>query len=182
MAEIQPDFAVFPTYKWAMGPYSLGFMYVSERWIHEGTPVEETWTGRMDSENFAKLVDYKDAYQPGARRFDMGERANFHLMPMAEVALCRLLEWGVENIYETLSIRNADIIARAGALGLEAAPDDQRAGHYLGLRFPGSPPDGLVDKLAARKIHVSLRGNSLRVTPHLYNTDEDVERLLDALS
>lgn len=182
MAEVQPDFAVFPTYKWAMGPYSLGFMYVDPKWHDAGAPLEQTWTGRKDSENFAGLVNYKDEFQPGARRYDMGQRANFQLMPIAEAALNQLLDWGIENIQKTLATRNESIIARAENLGFTAAPNHLRAGHYLGLRFPGDVPDGLVERLARRKVHVSVRGTSLRVTPHVFNTDDDVERLFEALS
>ncbi len=181
MAEVQPDFAVYAGYKWAMGPYTLGFMYMADKWRDEGKPLEQNWLARQDSQNFAELVNYKDGYQPGARRFDMGERSNFHLMPMAEAALTQLLEWGIDNIHETLKARNEAIIARAAPLGLKAAPDHLRAGHYLGLRFPGDVPDGLIERLAERKTYVSLRGTSLRVTPHLYNTDEDIDRLFEAL-
>jgi selenocysteine lyase/cysteine desulfurase len=56
-----------------------------------------------------------------------------------------------------------------------------RAGHFLGLRFPAGPPTGLLEKLTADKIFVSIRGDSMRVTPHLYNTDADVDRLFDVL-
>lgn len=181
MAEVQPDFAVFAGYKWAMGPYTLGYMYVADKWRDSGKPLEQNWLAREDSEDFAGLVDYKDGYQPGARRFDMGERSSFHLMPMAEAALTQLLEWGIEDIHETLKAKSKDIVERAAPLGLKAAPDNLRAGHYLGLRFPGDVPAGLVERLAAHKIYVSLRGTSLRVTPHLYNTDADIDRLLAAL-
>jgi selenocysteine lyase/cysteine desulfurase len=182
MAQVEPDFAVFPTYKWAMGPYALGFLYVADKWVEKGTPLEQTWTGRQDSENFSELVNYKDEFQPGARRFDMGQRANFHLIPMAIAALQQLLDWGIENIYETLTAKNEAILAAAEPLGLRAAPTHLRAGHYLGLRFPESVPPGLIERLAERKIYISLRGNSVRVTPHLYNSEDDAERLLSALN
>lgn len=180
MAEVDPDFAVFAAYKWALGPYSLGFMYVADRHL-EGRPLEQNWIARQDSEDFAGLVNYKDTYQPGARRFDVGERSNFQLMPMARAALEQLTDWGVENIYETLSERNARLARMAEPLGLRAAPDALRAGHYLGLKFPGEVPEGLVERLAERKIFVSLRGTSLRVTPHLYNSDDDCTALIDAM-
>jgi selenocysteine lyase/cysteine desulfurase len=49
------------------------------------------------------------------------------------------------------------------------------------LRFPAGPPAGLLEKLTADKIFVSIRGDSMRVTPHLYNTDADVDRLFNVL-
>jgi selenocysteine lyase/cysteine desulfurase len=179
--EIMPDFATFAGYKWPMGPYSLGYLYVSDRWAAEGQPLEENWIARADAVNFAALVDYKDRYQPGARRFDMGERSNFHLMPMAEAALTQILDWGIENIYESLVNKTDALVAQAEALGLRAAPSHLRAGHYLGLQLPDRVPSGLVERLAERKIFVSLRGTSIRITPHLYNNDEDLAHLIEAL-
>jgi selenocysteine lyase/cysteine desulfurase len=178
---VDPDFAVCACYKWLLGPYMLGFLHVAPRW-HQGRALEQNWIARGDSEDFAGLVDYRDDYAPGARRFDVGERASFHLMPMAVAALAQILDWDVANVAETLGERTRELVAHASALGLSALPEEQRPGHYLGLRFPRGVPDGLLAALAARQVYVSLRGDSLRVTPHLYNNAADLERLLDALA
>lgn len=178
---VQPDYVISAGYKWLLGPYSLGFLWVApER--REGRPIEFNWIGRAGSEDFARLVDYRDEYQPGARRFDVGERSNFILLPMLNAALEQILAWGVEAIETTLAARTADVAARAARLGLGSAPPALRAGHFLGLRFPGGGlPAGLLAALAAEQVYVSVRGASMRVTPHLYNTDEDVDRLFAAL-
>ena len=178
---IRPDFLVCAGYKWLLAPYTIGFLYVDEKW-HDGEPLEQTWLGRGGSEDFAALVDYRDDYQPGAVRFDMAARASFHLMPMAIAALEQLLAWGVDNIAETLSARTAGISNRVVELGLEVGPAQLRAGHFVGVRFPDGLPDGLLDQLQAQRIYVSMRGDSMRITPHLYNTDADVDRLVEALS
>jgi selenocysteine lyase/cysteine desulfurase len=180
VAAIQPDFLVCPGYKWLLGPYSTGFLYVAPR-HQDGRPLEESWIGRAGSEEFARLVDYQDAYQPGARRFDVGERSNFALLPPAIVGLEQLLAWDVAAIAATLAARTREIASRAAALGLASAPEGLRAGHFLGLRLPGEVPPDLLARLAAERVHVSLRGTSLRVTPHLYNHDGDVERLFAVL-
>jgi selenocysteine lyase/cysteine desulfurase len=180
MGRVRPDFAVAATYKWLMGPYSAGFLYVAPQ-RQGGRPIEFNWMNRAGSENFAGLVDYRDDYQPGARRFDVGEVANFALVPMAAAALEQLLDWGVEAIAATLGARTRAIAARARPLGLASVPDGLRAPHFLGLRFPAGVPDGLLQRLAERHVHVSVRGASLRVTPHVYNDDADVDRLFEAL-
>lgn len=180
-AEIQPDFAVAPGYKWLLGPYGLGFLYVSPRW-HGGTPIEHNWIARKDSQNFSGLVNYVDDYQPGARRYDMGERTSFHLMPMAIAALEQILDWQVADIAATLSARTSAIAERARAVGLLSSPAEQRAGHFLGLRFPHGVPGNLRAQLAEYRVYVSVRGDSMRVTPHVYNTDDDVDRLFQALA
>ena len=101
---IQPDFLVVATYKWLLGPYSAGYLYVApER--HDGMPIEHNWADRARSEDFTGLVDYRDAFAPGARRYDVGERGNFHLLPMANAALRQVHEWGVESIQETIRAR-----------------------------------------------------------------------------
>jgi len=177
---IRPDFMASCTYKWMLGPYSLGFLYIDP--AHQGgRPLEHSWFARAGSEDFAGLVNYRDDFQPGARRFDMGETPNFALMPQASAAMRQILDWGVENIQATLSARNEVIATRAGEMGIDSVPQALRAGHFLGLRFENGVPDGLGARLAEENIHVSVRGSSMRVTPHLYNTDEDIERFLDAL-
>jgi len=93
VSEVRPDFLVCAAYKWLLGPYSLGFLYVGEDY-REGTPIEHNWISREGSEDFAGLVEYTDAYGPGARRYDVGERSNFVLLPMANEALRRILTWG----------------------------------------------------------------------------------------
>ena len=181
-AKVQPDYVVCAGYKWLLGPYSLGFLWAAPK-HRDGKPIEYNWIGRAGAEDFAGLVDYRDEYQPGARRFDVGERSNFILVPMLNAALERILDWGVEAIEATLAARTADVAARAARLGLGSAPAALRAGHFLGLRFPdGALPAGLLAALAAEQVHVSVRGASMRVTPHLYNTGEDVDRLFAALA
>lgn len=180
VARVRPAFAASACYKWLMGPYTLGFLYVDPE-FQDGEPLEYGWSPRAGSEDFARLVDYRDEYAPGARRYDMGEMSNFHLMPMAIAALEQILAWGVENIAETLGARTAAIAERARAIGLGSQPAERRAGHFLGLQFAQGIPPGLLDTLARENVHVSVRGSSMRVTPHLYNTDADVDRLFAAL-
>ena len=177
---VQPAYAAAACYKWLMGPYTFGFLYVHPD-HQESEPLEHGWATRASSEDFARLVEYRDEFAPGARRFDMGEPANFHLAPMAIAALEQVLAWGVDNIAETLRGRTAVIAERARDMGLRSQPEELRAGHYLGLRFAGGVPPGLLDALVRENVHVSVRGSSMRVTPHLYNTDADVDRLFAAL-
>jgi selenocysteine lyase/cysteine desulfurase len=178
---IDPDFVAVASYKWLLGPYSLGFLYVAPR-RQGGRPIEHNWMARRDSEDFAGLVNYKDEFQAGARRFDVGERSNFALMPVVEASLRLISEWTVPRIQATLSLRTNAIAERACAeLGIGSVPSQRRAGHYLGLRFADGIPPELPARLAANKVHVSVRGEAMRVTPHLWNTDEDVERLFEVL-
>jgi selenocysteine lyase/cysteine desulfurase len=178
---IDPDFVAVASYKWLLGPYSLGFLYVAPR-RQNGRPVEHNWIARRDSEDFAGLINYKEEFQGGARRFDVGERSNFALMPVAESSLKLISGWTVPRIQATLSLRTDAIAERARAeFGIGSVPAHRRAGHYLGLRFDGGIPPELPERLAANNVHVSVRGQAMRVTPHLWNTEEDVEKLFAVL-
>ena len=89
LEKIDPDFAVVAAYKWMMSPYSTGYLYVSEKhW--NGEPLEGNWISRRDGKNFSNLINYTDHYEDGAVRFDMGERANFALLPGSIEALKQL--------------------------------------------------------------------------------------------
>tara|TARA_Y100000590_G_scaffold399306_2_gene482419 strand:+ start:6883 stop:8019 length:1137 start_codon:yes stop_codon:yes gene_type:complete len=181
LADIDPDFIVAPSYKWLLGPYSLGFLYVAPR-QQQGEPLEHNWINRANSEDFAGLVNYREEFQPGARKFDVGERSNFALMPMAVAALEQLLSWGVDNIAETLTQFTGEIGERADKLGLNITSLKERSPHMMGIRFMDGVPSGLLKKLAERNVFVSVRGNSVRVSPHLYNNSHDIDRLFEALA
>jgi selenocysteine lyase/cysteine desulfurase len=62
---IDPDFVGVASYKWLLGPYSLGFLYVAPRW-QRGRPIEHNWIAREGSEDFAGLVNYSHDFQSGA--------------------------------------------------------------------------------------------------------------------
>jgi selenocysteine lyase/cysteine desulfurase len=180
MNDVQPDFAVAATYKWLLGPYSVGVLYVAPKW-HGGSPLEEGWIQRANSRDFSSLILYSDDYDAGARRFDMGERSNFALLPAAERAIKQVLEWKVAEISETCGAMNQQMAEAAVELGFSAPKEIWRAAHYLCLRRKAPIAKELIETLAREKVFVSVRGSSIRVTPHVYNTGEDCERLIGCL-
>jgi selenocysteine lyase/cysteine desulfurase len=180
VTEVRPDFLVAGAYKWLLGPYGVGFMHVSQEY-RQGKPVEHNWINRRGSEAFARVAEYQDEFAPGARRYDVGERSNFVLLPMANEALRQILSWGVENVAETVGGLTDLVEDRANDLGLGAMPKEKRARHMIGLNLGPEAPEDLAARLAAEGIFVSVRGDSVRISPHLYNTGEDVERLFSGL-
>jgi selenocysteine lyase/cysteine desulfurase len=180
---VQPDALVVAGYKWLLGPYALGFAWLGPRFLQDGVPLEETWLGRRGAEDFAGLVRYRDEYQPGAIRFDMGERSNFLLMPILVAAVRQVLEWGASEIQEYCRTLITPLVDDALALGFAVEEERWRASHLVGLRLPGSlDPARLQGELAARAVHVSRRGSALRVSPHVYNDERDVAALRAALA
>jgi len=180
MAAIRPDFVVAATYKWLMGPYSLGFLYIDPKW-RDAAPLEHNWMNRAGSEDFAGLTRYRDEFQPGARRFDMGEKSNASQLAGASAAMAQILAWGIENIAETLRAKTDQIATALSGNDILPVARHLRAPHYLGLRFAVGIPDGLLAELTEKNIFVSVRGPAMRVTPHLYTTEADISRLIDAL-
>nr|MDQ5809384.1 aminotransferase [Actinomycetota bacterium] len=96
-------------------------------------------------------------------------------------ALRQILDWGVENVAETIGELTDLIEAEARRRGIEAVPAKRRARHMIGLRLGQRVPEGLASRLSEEKVFVSVRGESVRVSPHLYNTEKDVERLFEVL-
>jgi selenocysteine lyase/cysteine desulfurase len=179
LAAVDPDYLIATAYKWLLGPYSLGFLYVAPR-HQQGRPLEEAWIVRENANDFRGLSTYAEAFAPGARRFDMGERANFALLPVAGAAIEQLLDWGVESISLTLGAMTEDIEGRLRELGAQAPQG--RAPHFLSVRFAEGLPDGIEERLAAANVHVSLRGQRMRITPHLYNEEADFDALIERLA
>lgn len=180
VAEVEPDFLVAAGYKWLMGPYSLGFMYVAPK-RREGVALEYNRIARSVEPAFNRLSRYELPFPLAARRYDVGEATNFVLLPMAVAAMRQLLDWQPAQTQATLRAYTDGIAERAEALGLIVPPREERAGHFFGVRFPGEPPEGFVARLADENVYVSQRGDAMRISPHLYNNEADAERLLAAL-
>jgi selenocysteine lyase/cysteine desulfurase len=178
---VQPDFLVTVGYKWLLGPYGLGYLYAAPKWRESGTPLEQSWLTRSGSEDFSRLNDYTDEYRSGARRFNVGEFPQFVLVPMAIAALRQILTWEVKHISEGLSPLTEKIAQLAADQGYSVLPNEQRCAHMIGIRHPSGIPDGLTNLLKQAKVFVSIRGDSIRVAPHLYNDPNDVDRLFEIL-
>ena len=181
VASLKPDAMVAVGYKWLLGPFSLGFLYLDPG-LHDGEPLEENWISRAGAEDFTQLVDYHDEYLPGARRFDVGQRTNFQLTPMAMAAIQQLLDWTVPQIAATLQARTNAIARRAESLGLTVPPPSARAPHMLGLELPPAAARRTAVALEEARVITSMRGSSLRISPHLHNSQEDADRLLNAVA
>ena len=181
VAALRPDFMVSVGYKWLLGPFALGYLWVAPE-HRDGAPIEQNWILRENARDFARLVDYRDAYEPGARRFDMGQRTSFQLVPMAVAALEQLLEWEIARVAATLAETTRALAAGAAELGLEPAPADRRGPHLLGIQLPDDLRARVLPALEEAGCYAALRGDALRLSPHLHNTPAEVERLLEALA
>jgi len=181
MGKIQPDALICGTYKCLMGPYSLGFAYFSPR-FNDGVPLEENWITRLGSENFSRLIHYESEYQPGAIRYDAGERSNPILVPMMNEGLKQLIEWGSENIQSYCRKLIQPLIKTLPSLGYWVEDEEWRASHLFGIGMPDDLDVNTLSKtLKDNNIMVSVRGRYIRVSPHVYNDKADINALLNVL-
>jgi len=178
---LKPDFLVSVGYKWLLGPYGTAYLYADEKYFSEGVPIEYSWLNREGSEDFTKLVNYADQFKDGARRFDAGGFPAFINLPMSIAALKQITDWGVNNIQETLSELTGEIETKAKAIGLEMPKPGSRVGHMIGIKFSESQVARLSKILPAEKVFVSFRGSNMRIAPHLYNDNRDIEKLITYL-
>lgn len=181
VSAVRPDFVFGATYKWLCGPYSVGFLWAAPH-QRAGEPIEHGWTSRANSHCLACLADYTSEYRPGARRYDVGEVANFALVPSALVAAELVAAWEPERTARHAGRLTAIVAAGAEALGLRVAPPHLRAPHLMGIRLdPSVDAEALAPALADEAVHVSVRGDAIRVSAHGFNVDDDAHRFLAAL-
>jgi selenocysteine lyase/cysteine desulfurase len=181
LERVKPDFLTAVGYKWLLGPYSLGYLYVAPRWRERGVPLEQSWMTRAGSDDFSSLVDYSEEYRTGARRFDMGEFSQFVLVPMAIAALQQVLDWGAERIEAELSPMTERVAQLAAESNYAVLPPADRSPHLIGVRFRGGISAELPKALQEAGVYVSIRGDSIRVAPHLYNEPKDIDLLFEVL-
>lgn len=178
---IEPDALVCGGYKWLMGPYAIGMAYFG-KYFDGGKPIEENWINRLDSENFAGLVNYKKEYQPGALRYEVGEHSNFILVPMMLEALKQINQWGPANIQKYCKGISDKFIEELRKKEFFIEDESFRGNHLFGIRFPKEfSIEKLKARMAAKKIFVSFRGDSMRVSPNVYNSKNDFDKLLKCL-
>lgn len=179
--EMQADVVICAGYKWLMGPYSIGVAFYNER-FDAGSPIEDNWMNRLHSENFAGLTQYQDAYQPKAARYTVGESSNFILIPMLAAALEQVLEWHPSGIQAYCEALIREIVPAIRKKGYFVEEDAWRASHLFGIYLGPEMQMGLVKKrLQQAGLFVSYRGEAVRISPHVYNTQADMELLLASL-
>jgi selenocysteine lyase/cysteine desulfurase len=175
---LDPDFLIFPTYKWLLGPYGRAFMYVAKR-RQNGVPLEQASIGRKGV-SAEDTVYFRDlSYKDDARRYDMGERDHFVTMEMASIGMEMMAKWGNGAVVERMSMLTDRLAEGLGNLDVRLLDKKVRAPNVLCVTFPkGMAPD-LPNKLAAEGVHAAPRLGRLRISPHVYNDEQDVDRFVE---
>src|SRR5258708_7394018 len=170
---LDPDFLVFPTYKWLLGPYARAFLYVAKR-RQDGVPLEQTSYGRRAITSEQESYYRDTEFVAGARRFDMGARDHFISLEMASIGIAMMAEWGCEAVQgrlRGLTARLADQLRHGGVTIPDAAV---RAPHILSVQFPAGMPARLIERLAAERVYRPPRVGRVPISPPVYNNEEDI--------
>jgi len=178
---LDPDFVIFPTYKWLLGPYGRAFLYVARR-HQDGVPLEQTSSGRRAVRSDSEVYFADLRYVADARRFDMGERDHFISMEMASIGMEMMADWGAAAIVQRLAMLTDRIADGVRDIGVGVPERRLRAPHILSLGFPGGMPAGLIEGLASEGIYVAPRLGRMRISPHVFNDEVDADRLVAALA
>jgi selenocysteine lyase/cysteine desulfurase len=186
------DFAVCAAYKWLLGPYGTGFVW-ARRELCEQLPARPFfWMGATSDKGFSNLdFDPDDAGRfswqapVGACRWDAAETASFFHLSALAASLEFVLRAGPERVVEyNRALLRALLERLPRDRCVLASPAEQGArGAYLCIAARDKTATrSLHAQLREQKIYVSLRNDGLRVAPYLYNTEEDIERLLRVIS
>ncbi len=168
--------------KWLLSPWGSGFLYVRRELIPELVSPLAGWMAFEGTEDFATLCEYDGAWRKDARRFELVT------LPFQDLlGMCRSFdlfeEIGIENIQAHLQRLGAPVIewARERGVGLRSPlPGDPRSSGIICLDANALP--GAVQALRAAGITASIREGALRLSPHCYNTVEEMERVTEVLS
>ncbi|MEY4903173.1 MAG: hypothetical protein RLZZ292_988 [Bacteroidota bacterium] len=179
--QVKADFVVCAAYKWLLGPYSSALAYLSD-WFDDGTPLEQNWAMRKNSNDFKNLINYQSEYRPKAYRYNIGEMSNFINLPMLAESLRQLNAWGIENIQNYAKQLIQPYLPVLQNAGYWVEDEAFRASHLFGIRLPkGADLAKIQTKLLSEKVYVSYRGSAIRVAVNVWNDAADMELLLRGL-
>lgn len=168
--------------KWLLSPWGSGFVYVRRDLVPTLSPAWVSWMAYEGTDDFSRLVEYADTLRPDARRFD------FITLPYQDfvgmnASLELILELGVPAIREHLRRLHAPVVDWAARRGVRlASPHAARAEAASGIvsvALPDAPR--AYAALRSAGVITSLREGAIRLSPHAYNTLDEMARVVELL-
>ena len=181
VAKTPVDFVAAHSAKWMLGPIGAGFLYVRRELLQTLNPAMAGWRSIVDRDDYFK---YDSPLRESGERFEPGS-PNFAGLLGMEATIELLLSVGMEEIEARILALTDYLIAGLQERGCAiASPIDHRSERsgIVSFRHPDLTSAELCERLHAADVIVSMRGDLIRVSPHFYNTEQDLDRLLAELS
>lgn len=175
------DFLAADGHKWLLGPEGAGILYVRREWIDRLRPIGVGWRSVVGSYNAAE-VDFR--LKPTAERWEGGSASMAGLIALG-ASLDLLLEWGPDNVVARIADRAAAVREAAAAAGWSVYGSQREADRsaIVVLERAGVDPAAAAARLRReRGVVAACRRGRLRISPHVYNDDDDLARLRDGLA
>jgi len=174
------DFLATGAAKWLMGPVGVGFLYLRQPWIEKLDLTMAGWRGVQEPDDYFR---YDSPWALDARRFEIGSLNLLGVIGLA-ASLKMLLEIGLPNIEKCVLDLTWFLIEGLKRRGYQVisphATPAERSG-IVSFYHEHHPTGELFARLKAARVIVSQRGPYIRVSPHFYNTLDDLEHLFSAL-
>ena len=170
-------------YKWMLGPYGAGFGWLDAEWFERIAPTYVTWTAAEGAENFNALPRETWKWVCYARRFDAPETASFVNMTAMARSAEFITELGRDAIYAHVTGLLSRLEANLPNGFRRRATPSKLAGPILLIEGDDVPRvHAAYHRLREHKFWVSLREDGIRVSPHIYNTEAQIDAFLETLA
>ena len=174
----QIDFLAGGTQKWLMSSQGLSYIFITEELQSRINQKNVGWTSVNNSWN---LLDYDLSLKPGADKFQNGT-VNALGVAIFDAMLDLFLEFGMENIDKKISANTSFFIEKLLQIGIQPVLKNVAANRRAGIvTFKDEKALEIFDELEKRKIHAAVREGMIRFAPHFYNTEEEIEIVVDEL-
>jgi selenocysteine lyase/cysteine desulfurase len=166
--------------KWLLSPWGSGFMYVRKELIAKLEPAMTGWMAFEGTDDFSRLTEYNPTFRSDARRFEMITLPFQDFFGMT-ASLQLLLEVGVRDIAEVTRATHAPILKWAQENGVRVTSPTEN-GHRSAILCVAPPkPAEAYHGLKRARVVCSLREGAIRLSPHCYNTVEEMEKVIEVL-
>ncbi len=166
--------------KWLLSPWGSGFVYVRKELVAQLEPAITSWMAFEGTDDFSRLTEYNPTFRADARRFEMITLPYQDFVGMT-ASLGLLLEIGVRDIAEVTRAAHAPVVrwAQENDVRISSPLDDRHRSAILCIA-PAKPVEAYHGMKRARVV-CSLREGSIRLSPHCYNTLEEMEKVIEVL-
>ncbi|MBE0432880.1 aminotransferase class V-fold PLP-dependent enzyme [candidate division WOR-3 bacterium] len=179
VSRVKVDFVACGGAKWLFGPSGTGFLYIHKRNFEVLRTQHSGWLG-APWPGFEDFTHWPRLY-PDARKYEMGTRNIMGIRGFA-ANIEILLEYGMNNVQARITALRGHLRRSFEKLGLPILTSDRAPGSGIVTVGPLQDAKGLHRHLRESGIVVSLRDQYIRFSPHFYNTEGEVDRIVAILA